>query len=312
MPKKKIYFMCLLANSDSSILRLKLDHGFKVEAISDKEGLGLISILERLPFMEIGKRLLMDFPCLNYREKKIYFISNSFDSNIELSEKGLLTDIPLELPKFENNLVNNYLKPVMRLMRLFKEGNICAPLKYYFFIENNSPKSFHRGSTGQYVSRDPYRLESSELPDLHMFIQNVKLPFVESFLQLAFENFELSYQTPNLNLSFLSLMVSLETLFNPGGRELRYRISRNAAVLLGKDKESSKKIFSEIKILYDKRSAIIHTGKSNIIDKEDLLKLRHYVRESIKGINKIGKNKNEILDLLNSCGFGERVQINDY
>lgn len=101
-------------------------------------------------------------------------------------------------------------------------------------------------------------------------------------------------------------MVSIETLLNPGEHELTYRISRNAAVLLGKEKEDSKMIFSEIKDLYNKRSKIVHAGNSNIINNEDLLKLRHYVRESIKEINKIGKNKNYLLDMLNSCGFGER------
>jgi len=87
---------------------------------------------------------------------------------------------------------------------------------------------------------------------------------------------------------------------------LRYRISRNTAVLLGKDKDDSERIFSEIRDLYDKRSKIVHTGKSGIINDKDLLKLRYYVRGSIKEINKIGKNKNGLLDMLNSCGFGER------
>ena len=159
-----------------------------------------------------------------------------------------------------------------------------------------------------YVSREPYHLESSELPDLQIFIQNTKLPFKQSFLQLAFENFELSYKIRNMNLSFVSLMISLETLLNPGEHELTYRISRNTAVLLGKDREESKQIFSEVKELYKKRSQIVHYGKSNIIKKGDLLKLRNYVRDSIKQIYKMGENKNEILDLLNSCGFGERVK----
>lgn len=104
----------------------------------------------------------------------------------------------------------------------------------------------------------------------------------------------------------MSLIISLESLFNPGGQEAGYRVSRNAAVLLGKEKDEAKLIFSEIKDLYNKRSNIIHTGKSNIINKEDLLKLRYYVREAIKEIVKTGKNKNELLEILNSSGFGER------
>ena len=104
-------------------------------------------------------------------------------------------------------------------------------------------------------------------------------------------------------------MISLETLFNSGRQKLSYRISRNTAVLLGKEKEDSETIFSDIKDLYDKRSKIVHTGNSNIVDQDDLLKLRHYVRESIKEINKIDKNKDEFLKMLDSCEFGEGSRI---
>ena len=303
--KKEIHFMGLLANTDSSILNVKLDHGFKIYALTNREGFTLISIFEGLPPMEIGRKLFMDFHCLS--DKKLYYIGNSFESDIEMNNEGVLTSFPSEVAKFDNELIHGYLNPVIRLMRLFKEGNICMPLKYYYFVDNNIPKSFMTMGTHLYISPEVYTLESFKIADLQRFLRNTKLPFKESFLQLAFENFELSYQTHNINLSFLSLMISLETLFNPGGQELRYRVARNTAVLLGKDREDSKKIFSEIKGLYDKRSNIVHTGKLNIINKEDLLKLRHYVRESIKEINKIGKSKDELLDLLNSCGFGERA-----
>ena len=77
-------------------------------------------------------------------------------------------------------------------------------------------------------------------------------------------------------------MISLEALFNPGVHELRHRISRNAAVLLGSNREESSVIFSDIKGLYDKRSKVVHTGESSVIDKDALSRLRHYVRESIK------------------------------
>ena len=310
MSKKKIHFMGLLTNTDSSILNVKLDHGFEMRTISEREGVKLISILESSPRTEIYKKLFMEFHCLS-KDKSLYYISNSFECDIEMNEEGFITNLfPSEFVKFNNNLVNDYLNPVIRLMRLFKEGNICLPLEYYYFIDNNTPKRFMSKFSGSYISSEElYALESSEIDNLQKFIQNTKLPFKESFLQLAFENFELSYQTQNINLSFLSLMISLETLFNPGLQELRYRVSRNTATLLGKDKDDSKRIFSELKDLYDKRSKIVHAGKSNIINKKDLLKLRGYVRESIKEINKIGKNKDNLLDMLNSCGFGERPWI---
>jgi hypothetical protein len=102
-------------------------------------------------------------------------------------------------------------------------------------------------------------------------------------------------------------MISLEALFNPGGQELRYRISRNTAVLLGKNKGDSKRIFSKMTKLYDKRSAIVHKGEQRVVNKKELLELRHYVRESIKKANRMDKDKDELLDMLNARGFSGRV-----
>ena len=312
MPTEMIYFMGLLSNVDSSILKVNFEHGFKVEGRPDngqlqvrtndypndtlnyKEVAHLIYHLEGLPLSEVYKKLVADLSCLNISEKKFYIITNSL--------------LPSELAKFDNNFVHGYLNPRIRLMRLFKKGNISMPLIYYYYLVDDSiPKPCMRMATSLYVLKESYTVESSEVKELLEFIKNTKLPFLKPFLQLAFENFELSYQISDINLSFLTLMISLEALFVPkGGRELTYRVSRNTAVLLGRKEEDSKNIFLNVKKLYDKRSKFVHAEKSNIINIENLSKLRYYTRESIIEINKIGKNKDELIELLNSCGFGER------
>jgi len=303
MSNKNIYFMGILANTDSSILKINLDRGFSIKSISENEGVDLVSTFESLPYSKTGNKLFIEFPCLNSSARELYFISNSFES---IDESGF--ERWNAVAEFENKFLHSYLDPTIRLMRLFKEGNICMPLRYYYFIDDDGiPKSFTGSEMTLHISPNPkYTLEDSEVSDLDKFIRDTKLPFTESFLQLAFENFELSYQTHDMNLSFLSLMISLEILFHPSGQgELNYRISRNAAVLLGKDKKDSKEIKRKVKELYSKRSAIVHNGKSNSMDNEDLLKLRHYVRDSIKEFNKICKSKDDVLDLLDSLGFGE-------
>jgi len=291
MSQKKIHFIGFLANIDSSILKVKLDHGFKIENMSCDEGVEFIHTLTKCDTSLIPIRL---HTCVEIAKDQsydqLYFVSNSFENNIYKSHSKVIA----------------YLIPTIRLMRLFKEGNICIPLQYYFRIDNKTPKLSMFETTSKYIGIGPkYTLKNLEIPNLQKFIQNTKLPFKESFLQLAFEIYELSYETHNEMLSFLSLMIGLETLFNPGGGELRYRISRNVAVFLGKEKKDSEKIQSEIKELYTKRSILVHNGEANI-KPEDLLKSRYYLRESIKEIYEIGKNKDELLDMLNSCGFGER------
>lgn len=308
--KKRIYFLGFLANTDSSILNIKLDYDFKIEEMLEDKGAVIVCMLEKLPYKHAFMELLLHVPslhlCLNNSEKKFYYISNSVDSYVEMDEKGSLTNTP---PGFSNlqRLVSDYLSPVIRLMRLFKEGSICMPQEYYYFMDNSTPKSFVSMRKTLDISPEPkYTLEDSEIPDLQKFIKNTKMPFTKSFLQLAFENFEQSYHTANRNLSFLSLMIGLESLFNRADQELSYTISRNTAVLLGKNKKDADNIYQEMKKLYSKRSSIVHSGRSNIVDNDDVQKLRHYLRESIKEINKIGKNKDELFNLLNSCGFGER------
>lgn len=181
------------------------------------------------------------------------------------------------------------------------------PLTYYYFFDNGVPKLIMRWSSPPPISRELYTVGDLEIPELLRFVQETELPFSEPFLELAFESFNLSYETNNINLAFLSLMIGLDTLFSRGEQELRHSTSRNAAVLLGENAEDSKGIFREVRDLYDKRSKIVHTGKSRIIDNEDLSKLRYYIRESIKEIHRMGMNKDELTDLLNSCGFGKRV-----
>jgi len=313
MPEKKLNFICPLANTDLSILKVSLDHGFKVESLPEKKGTSLISILEHVSPYEARKKFVLDIPCLNSSEKKYYFITNSVgDVGTDKSGRWNASQASNLCAHFESKFVIGYLAPTIRLMRLFKEGNIYMPVFYFFYSDNSIPKLFMsvRRVPSLYTpsySDERYTLEDSEIPSLETFIQNTRLPFKQSFLELAFGNFELSYQTPNINLSFLSLMISLEVLFNPAHQELRYRVSRNTAVLLGKDRDDSGMIFSKIKELYDKRSAIVHKGKPSVVNEKELLELRHYVRESIKEINRIDKDKNELLDMLNACGFGERV-----
>ncbi len=51
---------------------------------------------------------------------------------------------------------------------------------------------------------------------------------------------------------------------------------------------------------------MIARGKSKTVNNEDVVKLRNYVRESIKEINIKGKSNDELLEFLDSHGYGSR------
>ena len=196
---------------DSTILGVKLKHGFKFGQMSESEGNKFFSALERLSEILTVKKLFIDYHCLDPQLKKYFFVENSFDSSVTAG-------IPHEVAEFDNKLLLSYLDPTLRLMRLFKEGNINMPIKYYFTKDPLSP--FIRGSKPRYSYPEPFSLNHEELKDLHNFLKRYTLPFSRTYMQLAFENFEISYEIANQSLAFLALMNGLEALFNPGGGEI--------------------------------------------------------------------------------------------
>ena len=306
MPKRKVRFMGLLTKTDSSILGVKLEHGFKIEKIGGDELIDLIAKLEGISKFRTRVKVIKK-AYLNIGEDKAYIITNLID-DIESTETGEIDDKNFKALDSYEIKYGKYLYEKLTLMRLFKEGHLFMPERYYFFEDDESIIFFEKNGMGEDLTGGTtYSLKKSELQDLQIFIQSIKLPFKNPSLKLAHGNFEMAYSIYHKDLSFLVLMISMESLFNPSGKgELTYRISRNTAVLIGKDKEDSANICIKMKELYEKRCKIVHNGKSNIVTEDDIKDLRDYAIRSIKEFYKIDEKKDEILKLLNSCGFGDR------
>jgi len=298
----EVHFVGLLVNVDSSILNVKLDHGFKIQEMNTKDAFGLLSS-EDQDSLYVMQELIdthYKYEDVSNNSEKLYIVHNTYNTNVGRE----MYDIPRlqDFIKF-NQLIDSYLVPTLKLMRLFKGGDICLAYIFYYYHEGTN-KAYMKSIKQEIFPFETFKLDISEIDSLNNFIQT-ELPFKEEFLEMAFENFNLSYEVSNKNLSFLVLINGLEALFNPGGGELTYRISRNVAVLLGENKKNAEDIQTKMKKLYRIRSKIVHNGGADIKD-EELLKLRHYLRESIKEIYQINKSKDDLLNMLNSCGFGHR------
>lgn len=274
MPEIEVHHLGILCNVDETIMKLKLDHGFSIEDIALEEGLDLLLNFEDVSRKELLNYLFMENRCINWPERKMYIIKNTFIANIELDAEGLITVRGPEVAEFHNELMYKYLRNTVRLMRLHKEGDIRIPIQYLYFYQGDKIRRFQKGGTISHISSDIYHIEDSDLEKLEKMITETSLPFKLTFLQLAFDNFEESYNVLRRELSFLSLMISLEILYNLGDRELRYRISRNAAVFLGKTKDESIEIFIRIRALYDLRSRIVHSGKTGGLEQAQVFELR--------------------------------------
>lgn len=304
MAKHEVYYVALLANVDQSILNVALENSLKIRAdsiVNIVNGKSELSVhFQNMDYHEVF-RMMSDLGCID-NDQMIYYVGFKTDDYIEINDDGITTNIV----QHDRSATNEaYLHNTLRLMRLFKEGNIYTPYyEFYYFHEGEKRKHLYTGTIG-HINREAFRVEKEELEQLQTFIKETRLPF-QARVELAFDNYELSYIVNDINLSFLALMISTEILLSPVDMsELSNRVSRNTAILLGRDREEGNSIYREMKDLYKKRSKLVHAGKPVSLD--DVKRVRFFVQELIKVFININNGHKEFLLLLETCGFGEKL-----
>lgn len=294
MDNQEYYYLGFLANVDSSILSVKLDHDFIMESMSVDQYVDFISDIKKddLHYGIAREVLSHEYPIINFDEKKIYFIKNTAEKYRQKSD---------------------YLPKILTLLRLFAEGNIQIPVQFQTApIKENKLISVFSAQYGpKSIKPAPkYTLKDQDVKILNAFIKTVKIPFEKSYLQLALDNlersYEMSYGPHHDNLSFLTLMIGFEAIFNLGNAGITQTISRHTAVLISKNKTECKTIYSDMKNFYKQRSFIVHAAKTEKFkntDQKDISKLRNYLRECIKKAFELNYDKDELFEYLNLKGF---------
>ncbi len=302
MMKEKVimHYICFLSNVDFSILNLKLDHNFRIGFWSEAAFYRFLHSIEELPSAEIFVKG-RNYKCINYEENKVFYIENSFEVEAEKSKDGKFMNMGEKFIPFYKELIQPYLTPVLRLIRLFKEGNICSPLAYDYFEIERKPQRLMVSLRYPFIEDESFKLTNEEMAELQSFLSKVKLPFKYNYLKVALENFEMSYSIEDIGLKFISLMICLEVLFSLR-EKLKYRISRSVAVLLGNNKTESENIFTEIGKLYNLRSKIVHTGVKEVTQ-DHVKRLRYYIRECIKKVHMMDIEKKDLAGFLNFKGY---------
>lgn len=310
MQEPLLEFVSPLSNTDSSILGLRLKHGFRIEKLSKREYDDFLTTCHGgLIPGSFEKEYIWYY---NSKEESAYVVRRPIETDWTQYKvepgKALFT----ASAKFQREYEIGYLDKVMSLLILFKEGAIFNPDRYYVLSDQGSRKAIMSMGSLHHVPFAPrYVIMQSELDTLHEFLEATVFPFEMPYLRMAFDNFLESYRLLSSSMSFLSLMVALEALLGRGSSELTYSLARNAAVLLGKDKDDSRRVFGSIKAFYGTRSRLVHgdekpKGETESIDESDVLALRGTIRESIKEVYMIRKDKSELLDLLKESAYGSR------
>jgi len=171
-----------------------------------------------------------------------------------------------------------------------------------------------------------YTLASADLPRLEAYgraYQKLK-PLIENVsssmrqaTSFAGNYFEGHNARTKPDEKLIDLVIALEVLFSPGREgEMRFRIAKRAALLLGKTADDRALIKEFLVRIYDARSGLVHAGESPFsptakkkLSSEDLARLGDYVRQAILRLFILHwrgeRDKNNMQALLDRCALDQ-------
>lgn len=302
--KKTVHFVLPLANVDDSAIGLEIDSHFFIEKWSMDQLVELeshFSAMDRDDFVTKVEHVC----CLDVGSGYVYVISGKVDRDKYWKPIPETADFVEKW--FDRGRYLARINEKIKLMRLFKEGQIETKGSYVY--EKKGKEIQLIVSSGLDVAPHkeiPYNLTNGEKEALSQFLKKYNTPLKPDFLQLAFENLNQSYSVEHDELAFLTLMIGVEVIFNDGKQELKYRITRGMAVLLGSVYDPHE-IYQSMRKLYDKRSRLVHTAKHDDLLFDDIGRLRFLLRAAILRLLELGIAKEKLSETLTISGFGDDI-----
>ncbi len=220
------------------------------------------------------------------------------DCDIELIKNNTVT------PNFKGfEKLRLFTEDIVLKLRLFKGGDIKPIMQFQIGKEDNNITS-RLYQNIEFVSiKQEFILNKNEINNFEDFYnQN----FSENKLtKFAISNFELSYDVKYENLKFITLMTSLESLFNYNKQLIAHTVSRHLSIIVSNNLDEFNVNYDKFKKLYTLRNDIVHGNiiKENVHKKN--IELQSLVREAIIKCSKLAKNKEKLFGILNSKGFIE-------
>ena len=282
---KKIYIFNILNGVNDSFLGLKIS-GMKIEKMKlydfvilikdkDKDMLSHNNLSRKLSNFTLNNDIYFLKKSLNLDESEINSNFNKLKNSIEIELKKLRLLYGVDI-----FLASSYL--TTKKMNKLTVFSIC---------EINMPHIFEINKLSDNIRKANKKLNS------------INISHINNTLILAWDFYDKGALFFDKYSSILALITSLEIMFSPDDKsELKYRVSRNASILLSTSTSDFEEIFKDLKNFYDIRSKLVHSG-SAIITKDDYLKLKEYIRKLLVKCITLNKNKDDLLKLLNIKGY---------
>ena len=306
----------LFRDVHESILKLNhfiKDDGYYFEKINLAQLELLTAPLLRINYTEIEYIQLQDGTVVSnnfYRAYNRSNISNDLMLNDETLYYIILTkDELINGNENENNImaksdeVRKYSLNLLKKLHLLKNSSIeYITTIQYDYEKKNWKSGIDFGDIRRFFILR-LKIEDSELEFSETLIKNDL--FDDSSFQLSIDFFQLAYRTDNMQLCYLNLMTSLESIFNNSTNPIAHTVARHLALILVDNKEDFLLKYKEIKKMYDLRSAIVHGASKQDYKKVsgnfDILTL--YTLKALQFVNEKKLDKKQLFDFLNSYGF---------
>ena len=310
----QVKYTALIGNVNKSILNINLGDGFNIEEWPIEKFVEFYEDMHGSAEHDIWFKL---DDVWGYGHGRIYRPNNIYVVTKEL------TNFPSHGPsKDEENWLESFkkrdlfesgiserLEDKITKLRLCSEGSIKICVEFFYSIENNEIEMESSSEEQLHCENRLFKVKKSDLKLINGLLKSESLKTRHKYINFALDNYSQSYRVAHTELEFITLMIALEAIFNDGKQELRNKVSRGCAVLLGKTKVTSRKTFKDIRDLYDKRSILVHTGDKKKIQQNDVLLLKDYVRKSLLRVVELGLPKQKLLIQLSENGFGSYSKI---
>ena len=299
MPEYEYKFFAPVANAGGQFTSLRVPAPFRIERWKAAKIVSLWQRIERLPKWEIQWRVHRNH-VVPERATTGYVITGSVLAQDEIS---------IHLHQKHLEPVARPLEHWIRCVRLITGGHIefaCI----YWYLEREKHLDMVSAESPEIPTKNKQgKVNPSSIGQCNEMLDLLSRPLKHEYIKLAWDHWDESFTAHQAHIEFLQIMMALEVLFNVGQHDIRYRIARSAAVLLGENREHAEFVYDTIREAYNLRSQLVHAGKAKDLNTINIWLLRELVRRAITDLIHLDTSKDQISLDLTKLGFGEKRKL---
>ncbi len=303
MPRRTLHFAGPLANTGGSLRSVKLSAPFRIERWNYDKLADLIGDMQGKTDWHPDHRV-DELHCIPEYGTTGHVVTASIDVEMDEADTDAYMKIHRQLHALDERLDEQLL-----LLSLFFSSTTTLPARYWYFVLPGSEREMISASEGRADNGHRAAPSYREALKFNSFLAKHSFERRAEFIQIALDHWRHSQDTVPRHMQLLSLITAIEVLLNPAQTELKHRVTRAAAILIGSDAEDCRQIYSFLGKIYDVRSQIVHTGNLKGLSKFPLLQIRWYLSRAIIRAMELGLPKDRLCASLVELGFGQGHEL---